>query len=1090
MRFRSVHVCSTRLSRNQSFPLRERAAKLASPPFLLIASQMSHRRFPSVCASLAVAMLASIASADDPVSFNRDIRPILSENCFVCHGPDEEHREGGLRLDERDRAIAEADSGEPAIVPGDVEASLLIARVITDDEFERMPPQDSGKQLTKAQIELLKRWIAEGAPYDGHWAFAAPVRPNLPEETHWSDRAIDRFIHDRLKREGLRPSGKADRQTLIRRVTLDLTGVPPTPDEVQQFLDDTSEDAYEKLVDRLLMSPRYGEQMAHRWLDLARYADSNGFQSDGSRELWAWRQWLIEALNRNVPFDQFTIEQLAGDMLDNPSQDQLIATGFNRNHRLNGEGGRIVDEWFVETVIDRVETTGLTWLGLTLNCCRCHDHKYDPISQKEFYQLFAFFNSVEESGVLAPNGKNGQNTPPVLDLPTLEQTEKLTKLRDLLKVAKNDKKKTASDLPERLAAWEKKVLADSPSKSTPWQDLSKVVAKSTGGADFQVLDDGSLLVKGKNPAFDDYTVTAPLGMSTLSGVMLELLPDDRLANKGYGRAGNGNVVLTSLTAEIRGTDGDASKQVDFIAAQANYEQAGWTAESLRTGKPSNQKRQGWAIDGHIKDKRTPRRLMLKCKEPMELPSGASIQITMKHRSPYSGHNIGRFRLAVSGAEPDALHLDGKRFPGDIEQVLAKPSSERSDEETKQLASYYRENVDKPLREAGAAVEKLEKQISDIDKTIVTTMVMKEGKVRDAFVLTRGEYDKPADKVGRALPQVLPPMPEGQPMNRLGLARWIVDPSNPLTARVWVNRAWEHFFGVGIVKTSENFGSQAEFPSHPELLDWLAVEFMEPSTLPDVAGKPATAWDMKAMHKMMVMSATYQQASSVTPQLLEKDPANRLHARGSRFRLSGEMIRDSALAASGLLIDRIGGPSVRPYMPEGVWDETSVYGNLRNYKADTGDGLYRRTMYTIWKRTAAPPTMLLFDAPNREVCTVKRSRTNTPLQALSLLNEITFVEAARGLAAKMLTDGGNTPTDRLKFAFQTVLARNPTADELLLLEHGLKDDQKHFTANPDAAKTLLEIGKWQPSEKLDPTEWAAYTVTANVLLNLDEFVTRD
>ncbi len=1029
----------------------------------------------------------------DTVSFNRDIRPILSENCFVCHGPDATKQEGGLRLDIRELAIAEADSGEAAIVPGNVDESPLVVRITSGDAFERMPPPDSGKRLTEKQIGLMRQWIVEGAVYDGHWAFAAPERPAPPPGSPWTRGAIDQFILARLDQAGLHPSHQARRETLIRRLTLDLTGIPPTAKEVQTFLSDTSAAAYENLVDRLLMSPRYGERMAIRWLDLARYADSNGFQSDGSRDLWAWREWLVDALNRNLPFDQFTVEQLAGDLIPDASRDQIIATGFNRNHRLNGEGGRIVDEWFVETVIDRVETTGLTWLGLTFNCCRCHDHKYDPISQKEFYQLFAFFNSVDETGVLAPAGKNGENTPPLLGLPTPDQQTRLADLRQQATDTESLMNDLTVGLPARLAQWERQKGANDDVGQSQWTVLNESVAVSEGGADFQRLGDDSLLVTGKNPGHDNYRITASVGLESFSGLMLELIPDDRLANKGYGRGGNGNIVLTTLTVAIESGDEENVVPIEFVRSQANYEQQGWTAESLRTGKPTElggQSRQGWAIDGHLAAKRATRRLVLSCREPIALPVAAKLRIEMKHASPYAGHNIGRFRLSVSDAAPDSLSAETSEFPDAIARTLATATDARSEKQSAELLAYFRDNFDEPMGNARKKQESIQQSIAEVEEGIVTTMVMREGVVRDAFVLTRGEYDKPGEKVQRGLPAILPPMPADQPMNRYGLARWIVDPSNPLTARVWVNRAWEHFFGVGLVKTSENLGSQAEFPSHPELLDWLASEFMQPTVLPPVAGQAAVNWDMKAIHKAIVMSATYRQSSHVTPKLLERDPENRLLTRGPRFRLTGELIRDSALAVSGLLTERIGGPSVRPYMPPGVWDETSKYGNLRNYKADEGEGLYRRTMYTIWKRTAAPPTMLLFDAPNREVCTVKRSRTNTPLQALSLLNEITFVEAARGLAARMLIEGGDDADQRIRFAYQNLFAREPDANERLVLRAGLEADLKYFVEHPQAATELLSVGRWKPKSDIDASEWSAYTMTANVLLNLDEFVTRE
>ena len=1024
-----------------------------------------------------------VGAADDEILFNRDIRLILSDNCYQCHGPDDAAREAELRLD------TEAGATESAIVPGDADASELIERITTDDEDLVMPPPESERKLTAQQVELLKKWIDQGAKFQGHWAFEEPVRPEIPKiETA---NPIDAFLQTKLKSTPLQPAPLADKSTLIRRVTLDLTGVPPTAEEVQAFLGDDSDGAYERLVDRLLMSPHYGERMAIAWLDFARYADSNGFQSDGSRELWAWRDWLIGALNENKPFDQFTIEQLAGDMLPDATRDQIIATGFNRNHRLNGEGGRIVDEWFVETVIDRVETTGLTWLGLTFNCCRCHDHKYDPISQKEFYQMFAFFNSVEESGVLSPNGKNGQNTPPLLSLASPEQEKELAELRAAESAAAKQVALLRKSAAKRLADWE--AAQSEEAQPVSWNALADLTTESVGGASFKTLDDGSILLTGKNPGFDDYTVTATPEIQKLTGLMLEVLPHETLAKKGFGRGNNGNVVLTQLNVFLD-ADQQRPKPLKFARVEADYSQPGWEVTNLLSAQHTQidgkRKSKGWALSGNEADKRVPRKMIMVFDEPVDLGDGARLRLEMKHRSPYMGHTIGRFRFSATADAKDRLSVTTSDLPANIEKVLQVARNERDPKQRKTLGDWFAKTKDDVYIRAIADRDSAKKAANDYENKIPTTMVMKEADPRDAFVLVRGEYDKLGEKVQRALPSVLPPLPKGQQLDRLGLANWIVDESNPLTARVWVNRAWEHFFGIGIVKTTENFGSQAEYPSHPALLDFLAAEFMRPTVLPKVNGEYANGWDMKAMHKLIVTSHAYRQSSHVDAQSLELDPDNRLLSRGPRFRLTGELIRDSALSVGGLLVDKIGGKSVRPYMPDKVWDETSVYGNLRNYKHDSGEGLHRRTMYTIWKRTAAPPTMLLFDAPNREVCTIKRSRTNTPLQALSLLNEVTFVEAARGLAARMINEGGDDAKSRLNFAFMNLFSRKPTADEVLVLMQGIKNDRKHFSQNPGDAKKLIEVGDWKPQGDLDTAEWATYTMTANVLLNLDEFVTRN
>ena len=1046
---------------------------------------------------LVVLLAASTTSIAEEVSFNRDIKPILSQNCFQCHGPDDATRAARLRLDQSDSATRPAESGATAIVPADPEHSELLTRSTSTDPDLHMPPADTKKILTTEQIELLRRWIAEGAEYQGHWAFEKPVRPELPavnaEHATRIANPIDRFVAAPLEREGLRLSPEADRHTLIRRVSLDLTGLPPTPAEVAAFVADTTPDAYEKVVDRLLMSPHYGERMAISWLDHARYADSNGFQTDTSRDIWAWREWVIKAYNRNLPFDQFTVEQLAGDMLPNATPDQIIATGFNRNHRLNGEGGRIEQEWFVETVIDRVETTGLTWLGLTVNCCRCHDHKYDPITQKEFYQLFAYFNSVEESGVLSPQGKKGENTPPLMTLKTPELESQQSALQGAVAAAEEQKTLAMPQLAGLLAAWEERTKSDSEQGQSVWKSAEPRSVQSLGGADFVRLDDASWLAKGKNPPHDEYRIEIPLKTSRLSGLLMETLPHAELPGQSLGRGSNGNFVLTGVSAELV-VEGQAPIPIDLTRTKSDYAQANYTAAQIDL-KPQpvgdrSRGRTGWAIDGNDPAKKLARRIFFAPAKPVEVPNDAVLVIRMTHDSQFADHNVGCIRFAVSDADADRVGLGETGLPPEIQTVLQLVQDARTSEQTQQLETYFREQVDHPFRTAELELKTALAKLADFRDGLPTTMVMKEGKPRDAFVLTRGEYDHPADKVERAVPAFLPALPPGASHDRLGLAQWIVSDTNPLTARVWVNRAWEQFFGTGIVKTSENFGSQADFPSHPELLDWLAVEFVQPTSLPAVNGVSAQAWDMKALQKLILMSATYRQTSTVPHDMLRRDPENRLLARGSRFRLSAEIIRDQALAVSGLLISKIGGESVRPYMPEGVWDETSKYGDLRGYKHDLGEGLYRRTMYTIWKRTAAPPSAMLFDAPNREVCTIKRSRTNTPLQALALLNEVTFVEAARALAVRMMKSGGATSSERMAFGFQLTTGRAPKPTEMDVLLQGWAADHASFTAKPEHATQLLAVGDSKLPTDVDPVELATWTVSANVLLNLDEIVTRE
>jgi hypothetical protein len=1026
-----------------------------------------------------------LSRAEEKLEFNRDVRPILSNACFHCHGPDEKKRKSGLRLDLESDAFKPAKSGDPVIIKGDAEKSELVFRIfLPDDDDDHMPPIDSGKSITKEQKEILRKWIEQGAEYQGHWAFASTKRPAVPQYPD-AKHPLDAFLKKRLLVEGLSMRVEADKETLLRRVSLDLTGLPPTLEEMDAFAEDNTPDAYEKVLDRLLSSPHYGERMALEWLDLARYADSNGFQSDGSRSMWLWREWLIGAYNRNLPFDQFTIEQLAGDMLPNPTDDQIVATGFNRNHRLNGEGGRIVDEWFVETVIDRVETTSMTWMALTMNCARCHDHKYDPISQKEFYQFFAFFNSNDESGVLAANGKNGNNTMPFIKVAGADHKKKEVELKAKLEEAQA--KAQASEKAGLAAAFEKWMNEERQSlvKGKPqqaWIPLVDEKVTSKGGATFKRQPDGSWLPGGKNPPHDVYEIQSPLAADMFSGILLDCLPDDRIPQKSLGRYSNGNFVLTRVEAEVRPTEGKPMP-VKLTRREADYSQQGWDISMVNNGNPGT----GWAVDGPTR--RKPIKAMFLPDSQVKLPKGGLLVVRFFHEA-LNQHNMGRFRVSYS--ERKVTSLGGKPgLPANLVSLLRMDPGSLKPGNRKKLEQYFKANARNPISQAQTKVAQAKKALDNFKNTLPSTMVMKEKPApKDAFVLNRGEYDQPTDKVERKLPAVLPPLAKDEPLNRLGLARWLVSGDHPLTARVWVNRMWERLFGVGIVKTSENFGSQAEWPVHPELLDWLAVEFAKPSRLPKVAEKPAQAWDMKAMIKFIMLSKAYRQSSSAPEELYRKDPENRLLARGPRFRLKGETVRDQALAISGLLVPKIGGPSIRPYMPTGVWDETNRYGNLRNYKATTGDGLYRRSMYTIWKRTAAPPSMLLFDAPNREICTPKRSRTNTPLQALALMNEVTYVEAARALAQRMMKEGGDTVESRLTTGFRLVTARTPDKETLAVLKSGFERRRKEFNEKPEAAKSLIMQGTSKPDPSLDARELAAYSATASILLNLDRVVTKD
>jgi len=1066
----------------------------------------SRRAVGAVWMLAAIAWLPSGAAAQSgpppaPVAgidFNRDVRPLLSDRCFACHGPDAAKRQAGLRLDEPAGAGLELDSGSRAVVPGDPAASGLLARIASTDPDLVMPPPHVGKPVTAAEADLLRRWIAAGAPYRGHWAFERVERPEVPvtRDDTWPRTPVDRFILARLEAEGMSPNGEAPREVLARRVSLDLTGLPPTPEEVDAFVADRSPDAYETYVDRKLASPHFGERMAIEWLDAARYADSHGYQTDSSRSNWPWRDWVIAAYNRNLPFDRFTIEQLAGDMLppvpgdDAATRDAIIATGFNRNHRINGEGGIIAEEWRVETVIDRVETTGQTWLGLSVGCARCHDHKYDPLTQREFYALFALFCNVPETGtIMGSEGRSGGNSDPLHPLPSAEQSAEIARLEKVIADADEAVRAGEKDLAPLVAEWERSIRPALDLPDEIWQPLEPVDLKSTGGASFRRLEDGSWLVEGAMPPRDTYEIEALLPPGPLGGVRLELLADPSLSGGGgFGRNHNGNVVVNRVEVELALPGDRPVVPVALGRAEADYEQAGWPAASVLGAG------QGWAIDGHLPDKRQPRRLAVFPAAAVDVPENARLRIRVRQEV-IEGHAFGRFRLARTAAPTELVGVSGVAVPAPVREVLRIEAAARSPEQQRVIAAYYRDKVGGPVKQAEATRDAARKALEAFRDALPSAMVMREGPPREAFVLVRGEYDKPGEKVDPGLPAFLPPLPPGRKADRLALAEGIVSRDHPLTARVWVNRQWERLFGTGLVKTSENLGSQAEYPSHPELLDWLAAEFMEGTHLPPGSGEPARPWDMKAFLKLLLGSSVYRQSSRIDAETLARDPSNRLLARGPRVRLPGEIVRDQALAAAGLLVPAIGGPSVRPWMPEGVWDETSKYGNLRGYVPDTGPGRFRRSMYTIWKRTAGPPTMLLFDAPNRETCTVKRSRTNTPLQALALLNETTFLEAAQGLARRMVTEGGADPSGRIVRGFRLALGRAPDAAELETLLAGFQADRSAFAAAPKASEAFLASGAAgrpvaEVTAGLPADEFAAWCLVANVILNVDEFVMRE
>ena len=1034
----------------------------------------------AVKAVLATALLLCCAVRADEarqpiperIQFNRDIRPILAENCYACHGPDANKRKADLRMDTKDGLFSAIKDKHP-VVPGKTDQSELFRRINADDPDERMPDPKSGKRLSGRQVALLKKWIEQGAPWQGHWAFTAPLRPALPQvhDESWPRNAIDRFILARLQEEGLKPSPVADKATLIRRLTLDLTGLPPTPKEVDAFLADDSPDAYEKVVDRLLDNPHFGERMALDWLDASRFADTHGYHIDPGRDMTRWRRWVIDAFNSDKPFDQFTVEQLAGDLLPNPTLDQKIATGFQRNSMINFEGGAIPEEYLTAYLIDRVSTTSTVFLGLTLNCCQCHDHKYDPFTQKDFYQLYAFFNGIPENGL---DGQKG-NAVPLLMLPTTEQQKKLD---ELAASVKQIEEKLSAPMPEADAAqaeWERAILDPSP---ITWTILNPSRIESAGGATFTKLPDGSVLVGGPNPSTDTYTITANLDSSApLTALRLEALPDDSLVAGGPGRSDNGNLVLTDVRVQTT-PQGAEPKPVKLKTATADFSQDQFPIESAIRGKTKG----GWAIYPEVGK---PHAAVFEFAEPINSEGAPMLSITLDFHSPFPQHQLGRFRIAVTNSKSPRGVRD---IPEKFKDILALAADKRSDDQKAELRNYYRSTFVPELSKLSDELAKLQKQQEKLDDRVPTAMVMQEmPKPRDSFILIRGQYDRHGEKVTADTPAALPPMPSGSPHNRLGLAQWIVSPQNPLTARVTVNRLWQQFFGIGLVKTAEDFGSQGELPSHPELLDWLAVQFRD-------GDEQTPRWDVKAMVRLIVTSATYRQSSVVTPELKTRDPENRLLARGPRFRLPAEFIRDQALAVSGLLNPQIGGQSVSPYQPPGLWEELMSRSDGAKWTAQVyvqshGPDLYRRSMYTFWKRTSPPPAMMVFDAPDRETCTVRRARTNTPLQALVLWNDPTFVEAARKMAERVMIEGGPSLQERIAFAFRLAMARPPSIREKEVLLKVFDRELHKYQSDPSAAQKLLTVGESPRNEELDAARLAAWTIVSSTILNLDETVTK-
>ena len=1010
------------------------------------------------------------------VSFNRDIRPILADKCFKCHGPDAGERKGKLRLDNATSAATPAASGSAAIVPGKLDESELYQRITSSDSDERMPPLKTGKTLSAAEVAKLKTWIEEGAQYQGHWAFLAPERPPLPSVKNeaWCRTPIDRFILARLEAEGLEPSPEADKVTLIRRLGLDVIGLPPAIPQVDAFQADGRVGAYDNLVERLLESPHYGERWGRIWLDAARYADSDGYEKDKSRQVYFYRDWVIGALNRDLPYNQFIIEQIAGDQLPGATQDQVVATGFLRNSMINEEGGIDPEQFRMESMFDRMDCVGKGILGLTIQCAQCHSHKYDPLTHDEYYGMFAFLNNADEANVAVY---------------THEEEVKKKRIASEVDDVEALIKRHNPDWSARMAAWEAQVLSDQPS----WVIVRpEVEEESTGGAKYGHLEDGSLLEQGYAPTKHTVAMSVKTDVTPITAFRLELLNDPNLPLSGPGRSIKGTGALTDFRVEAKPANGKGQQiAVKFSRATADVNPPEAPLEPIfddKSGKKRVTGPIGFAIDGKTETawgidvgpgrRNQPRKAVFTAEKPVSFPGGTilTFHLAQNHGGWNSDDNqncnLGRFRLAITTA-PDAT---ADPVPQHVRDILAIPRERRTAAQTGAVFSFWRTTV-KEWHGANAWIDSLWKQYPEGSTQLALS---ERAKRRPTHLLLRGDFLKPDKKIEPVVPSFLNPLPAGAPPTRLTFARWLVDRKSPTTARSLVNRVWQAYFGTGLAATSEDLGLQCDSPSHPELLDWLAVEFME------------NGWSLKHLHRLIVTSAVYRQSSRPTPELLTRDPYNRLLARGPRSRVDAELVRDIALAASGVLDPKIGGPSVCPPAPAFLFQPPTSYGP-KVWNEAAGPERYRRALYTFRYRSVPYPMLQAFDAPNGDFACVRRTRSNTPLQALTTLNEPIYLECARALALRTLSEGGSTDADRLVYAFRRCLARSPGEPEAAALLDLLERQARRFArpeadawalaANDPAKPPPLPAGATAP-------RLAAWTAVARVLLNLDETITKE
>lgn len=1064
-------------------------------------------------------ILAPTFAADPPVRFNRDIRPIMSDTCFRCHGPDRRSRMAGLRLDLRDEALKPSKSGVTPIVPGDPGKSAIIQRIF-DPGAKIMPPAFAHKELTAAQKETIRLWVAQGAPYEGHWAYQPVVRPPVPQVASAAliRNPIDAFVQERLAREGLSPSPEADRRTLLRRVTFDLIGLPPTPAEMDAFLNDRSPGAYDKVVDRLLASPGYAEMQAMRWLDAVRYADSAGFHGDNLWPAWPYRDYVLRAFRDNKPFDEFTREQLAGDLLPDATTDQKVASAYNRLNRASAEGGLQPKEYIAKYGADRVRTLSTVWLGSTMGCAECHDHRFDPFTAKDFYSMKAFFADIRETGLIQDRGAKAWGSK--LLLPTGEQSRQLTELETQVAAAHEELSAAAAAAQESRWNWEDRILAAHKSGALAWHYQHPVSATSLNGAKLTIyndekvdsnyylngslasekkLGDGLVVASGPNPDNETYVVRFKPGAGEWTALGVDILQDESLPGNRLSR-GSDRFVLTEVEAEIS-SDGQlpAQKPAFILATTTGF---GQPPEHPAMAAIDGDPKTGWGVAfGEHRNAF----IALRFKEKVTTGPDSIVTVRLHHDSDVRRANIGRFRLALSAgehswpetgdsgrknnlaqttkAETGTLNIATDRgLAPEVLQALERDEEDRSTDQRRLIRETFAW-ASPEFETETVRLAQLEAQRDLYEAGIPRVIFTERTKPRVTRVLARGNFlDDSGEIVRPAIPGFLGKLDTGgHPATRLDLANWVVSKQNPLTARAQVNRLWREYFGTGLSKVLEDLGSQGEWPTHPELLDWLAAEFVQPEA-------PGThPWDVKHLVRTIVLSHTYRQASLPDPKMEERDPDNRLLARQSRFRVDAEVVHDIALSVSGLMVERFGGPSVKPYEPGGYLAAMNF--PKRDYSASRGDDLYRRALYTQWQRTFLHPTLLTFDAPTREECAVNRVNSNTPLQALVLLNDPIFVEAARAFGQRIAAQNG-TFDARLDWAFTTALNRKPTAEERVILARLYKKNSTRFrTGQADAAK-LLSVGEAPSPAESREVDAAAMTTVARAILNLHETITRN